>query len=54
MKPKSFDIVYQINSDGTITKISGETSGSNVGIDQYTNVYGVYGSGYQITNVSII
>lgn len=54
MKAKSFDIVYQINSDGTITKISGATEGSNVGIDQNTNIYGVYGSGYKITNVSII
>lgn len=54
MKSKSFTLRYEISSDGTVTLISGSPSGSNQGQDMYTRQYGVYGSSYNISSVSVI
>lgn len=54
MKSKSFTLRYKISSDGTVTLVSGTASGTNEGMDSNTYLYGVYGSGYSITSVSVV
>ncbi len=54
MKKTKFDNTYEVASDGTITLISGSNSGSNYGMDANVNVYGVYGSHYEITSITVV